>query len=61
MSDGDLEGDVEFGETLELSNGTFSDFAYKGSFAITGSSLSITLEGEFGDDTTDEITLELEK
>lgn len=61
IDDGDLEGDVEFGETLELDNGSFREFVYKGSFAITGGQLQLTLEGEFGDDTTDEITLVLDK
>lgn len=61
IDDADEEGEVEFGEALELDNGQFREFAYKGAFAIDGGKLSITLEGEFGDDTTDEITLELEK
>jgi hypothetical protein len=61
LSDEDTEGDVEFGETLELSDGSFKEFAYAGIFKITGNILSITLEGEFDDDTTNELTLELEK
>lgn len=61
LSDEDKEGEVEFGETLELDNGSFREFAYAGSFIITGNLLSITLEGEYGDDKTDEVTLEFEK
>lgn len=61
LDDDAEEGDVEFGEVLELDNGGFREFTYKGSFSITNGKLSITLEGEFGDDTTDEITLVLEK
>jgi hypothetical protein len=61
IDDDSEEGDVEFGEVLELDNGAFREFAYKGSFSITNGKLSITLEGEFGDNVTDEITLELEK
>lgn len=61
ISDKDLDGDVVFGEVLEMDNGVFREFAYKGSFGITGNILSITLEGEMGNDTTDEITLQLEK
>ena len=61
LSDEDMEGEVEFGETLELNNGSFREFAYAGSFIITGNLLSITLEGEYGDDKTNDITLELEK
>jgi hypothetical protein len=60
--DDDLkDGDVEFGETLELDNGSFKEFTYKGSFIITGGQLQLSLEGEFDDETTDEITLILDK
>jgi len=61
LADDALDGDVEFGETLELANGYFREFVYSGSFIIIGNQLNITLEGEFGDDTTDEITLVLDK
>lgn len=61
LDDDSLDGEVEFGEVLELGNGSFREFVYGGEFTITGNTLTITLEGEFGDDTTDEITLELEK
>jgi hypothetical protein len=56
-----LKGNIEFGETLELDNGSFSEFAYSGSFEITGKQMRITLKGELGDDDTEKITLELEK
>ncbi len=61
LTDDDTEGEAEFGEILELSNGVFKEFTYAGTFKITGNLLSITLEGEYGDEKTDEITLELEK
>lgn len=61
VDDGDQEGEIEFGEVLELDGGKFREFVYKGTFSIDNGKLTITLEGEFGDDTTDEITLELEK
>lgn len=61
LDDDELEGDVEFGELLELDNGAFSEFAYSGSFKITGQQLRITLAGEMGGKETDKITLELEK
>lgn len=61
LTDDELEGDVEFGEMLELEKGVFREFAYKGSFAITGSTLSITLKGKMDDKSTDKITLTLEK
>ena len=61
LSDDETEGDVEFGETLELDKGVFRAFVYKGSFSINGKTLEITLEGEFGDESTDKIKLTLEK
>jgi hypothetical protein len=61
LTDDELEGDIEFGETLELDNGSFKEFVYAGSFKIVGSKLTIELEGEFDDDETDAITLTLEK
>ncbi len=61
LSDDALSGDVEFGELIELGGGLFREFVYKGVFSITGSTLTIELEGEYGDDSTDAIVLTLEK
>lgn len=57
LADDETEGDIGFGETLELDNGSFKEFAYKGSFTIVGNQLTLVLEGELDDDSTDEITL----
>lgn len=61
LTDDELEGDVEFGEMIELDNGSFKEFIYAGSFRIVGGKLTIELEGEFDGDQTDTITLTLEK
>lgn len=61
LADDETEGDIEFGETLELDNGAFKEFVYAGSFSITGSTLTLELEGELDDDKTDTITLTFEK
>lgn len=61
LTDDELEGDVEFGEMLELDNGSFKEFVYAGSFSISGGKLTLELEGELDDDKTDTITLTLEK
>lgn len=61
LTDDALEGDVEFGEKLELSNGSIAEFVYKGSFRITGKQLTIELKGELDDEETGKITLTLEK
>ncbi len=61
LTDDELEGDVEFGEMLELDNGSFKEFVYAGSFSIAGGKLILELEGELDDDKTDTITLTLEK
>ena len=37
------------------------EFVYKGSFKITGSALALSLTGEYTDNETAEITLNLEK
>jgi hypothetical protein len=51
LDDDALDGDVEFGD----------GFVYKGAFAINGKQLQLTLQGEYDDENTDEITLILEK
>lgn len=57
----ELEGDIAFGEMLELDNGSFKEFVYAGSFKITGKTLTLELEGELDDDGTGAITLTFEK
>lgn len=61
IEDDSQNGDLEFAEMLELINGALKEFVYKGSFAISGTHVSLTLEGEFNDQSTNAITLELDK
>ncbi|MDF2187605.1 hypothetical protein [Paraflavitalea sp. CAU 1676] len=61
LADDELEGDIEFGEVLELGKGKFAEFVYKGSFKITGKQLTLELKGELEDEETDDIMLTLEK
>ncbi|NII23534.1 hypothetical protein HB364_00475 [Pseudoflavitalea sp. X16] len=61
LADDELEGELEFGETLELDNGSFKEFVYAGSFKISGKTLTLELEGELDDDETGAITLTFEK
>ncbi len=61
LADDKLEGDIEFGETLELGKGSFKEFKYAGGFKITGSQLELKLEGELDDVKTATIVLTLEK
>ncbi len=55
------EGDIEFVGELELDNGSIAEFVYKGSFKIIGGDLELVLVGEYDDEETDEITLQLKK
>lgn len=55
------DGDVELVGEIEQNNGSLKEFVYKGSFVITGSSLALTLQGEYDEEETDELTLLLEK
>ncbi|MBC7933808.1 MAG: hypothetical protein H7Y86_00420 [Rhizobacter sp.] len=55
------DGDVEFVGEIEQSNGSLKEFVYKGSFAISGSLLTLTLQGEYDDEETDELILLLQK
>ncbi|HEU4471496.1 MAG TPA: hypothetical protein VFR58_10450 [Flavisolibacter sp.] len=61
LTDDALDGDLEFGETLELAGGVFREFVYKGSFVIVGDTLQIELEGEFGDERVSPLVLILSK
>lgn len=55
------EGDIEFVGEVELDNGGIAEFVYKGSFKIIGGDLELVLVGEYDDEETDEITLQLKK
>ncbi|WP_276485119.1 hypothetical protein [Paraflavitalea pollutisoli] len=61
LTDDELEGDVEFGEKLELDNSSIAEFVYKGTFKVTGKKLVIVLKGELDDEETSKVTLTLEK
>lgn len=61
IDDSELEGDLEFGEVIELSAGGLRPYVYEGSFEIAGKKLKLVLKGEFGNDETDDIILTLEK
>ncbi len=56
-----MDGEIEFADDLEQDDGTEKEFVYKGTFAIAGKVLTLILEGEYDDDSTNEITLVLEK
>lgn len=60
LTDDALEGDVEFVESIEQTDGSEKEFAYSGSFKIVEGLLELSLEGEY-DDKTAEATLHLEK
>ncbi|AXY77659.1 hypothetical protein D3H65_28375 [Paraflavitalea soli] len=61
LDDDKTEGDIEFGETLELDNGRFKEYVYAGSFKIVANKLTLELEGELDDDKTGTVILTLEK
>ncbi|GAA4918904.1 hypothetical protein [Mucilaginibacter defluvii] len=56
-----LAGAVEFADDIEQEDGTEAEFKYSGEFTLNGKSLVITLKGEYNDDETGEITLNLSK
>jgi hypothetical protein len=56
-----LNGVVEFVGDIEQADGSELEFKYSGGFKIVGGKLELTLTGEYDDNETDEITLELEK
>ena len=55
------EGDIEFTGELEQADKSIKEFSYKGNFNITGQTLSLVLKGEYDDEETDKITLQLKK
>ena len=61
LTDDELEGDIEFGESIEQEDGSEKNFTYAGSFQVQGKQLLLTLEGEYDDEETSSITLHLEK
>ncbi len=56
-----LSGQVEFADDIEQADGSEAEFKYKGQFKIVGKKLELTLQGEYNDEETDEITLILDK
>lgn len=56
-----LQGDIEFADDIEQEDGSEKEFKYKGGFKLTGDKLELTLQGEYDDEETDEITLTLKK
>lgn len=61
LSTNALEGDVEFADDLEQEDGSEIEFKYKGGFKMIGSTLQLTLKGEYNDEETEKITLILKK
>lgn len=61
IEDDKQEGDFELVGEVEQENGSEKEFSYKGSFKLTGKILSLTLQGEYEDMETEELTLKLEK
>ncbi|WP_256007218.1 hypothetical protein [Pedobacter deserti] len=56
-----LDGDVELAGDLEQEDGSEKEFSYKGSFKLNAGRLELTLQGEYDDEETEEITLTLTK
>lgn len=61
LEDDKLSGDLEIAGDVELDNGQEKEFSYKGSFKLVNGKLELTLQGEFDDEETDEITLIFDK
>ncbi|HMI02471.1 MAG TPA: hypothetical protein VK541_08325 [Pedobacter sp.] len=61
LEDDKLSGDLEFVGEAEQESGLEVEFTYKGSFKLVNGKLELTLQGEFDDEETDEITLILNK
>lgn len=61
LDDDAQQGALEFAGDVEQEDGSEKEFTYKGFFKITGKSLTLTLQGEFDDEETDELTLNLKK
>lgn len=61
LEDDKLAGDLEIAGDIEQDNGAEKEFVYKGSFKIVNGMLELTLQGEYDDNETEEITLLLKK
>lgn len=61
LEDDKQEGSLEIVGAVEQEDGSEKEFVYKGSFEINGGALVLTLQGEFDDKETAEISLNLEK
>lgn len=61
LEDGKLAGDLEFVGEVEQESGAEVEFSYKGSFKLLNGKLELTLQGEYDDEETEEITLILDK
>ena len=61
LSRNSLSGDIEVEESIEQEDGSEVDFVYAGSFEIENDMLIISLEGEYDDAATEEISLSLQK
>lgn len=55
------DGEVELEGEIEQGDGSIAEFKYAGSFVISGSVLTLTLQGEYDDNTTSELVLLLNK
>lgn len=61
LDDDKQEGELEFVGAVEQEDGTEKEFVYKGNFKLNGDRLALLLKGEFNDEKTAEITLNLKK
>ena len=61
LTDDALTGEASFEGEIENDNESIEEYEYSGEFTITGSTLSLTLEGEYDDEATPETTLTLTK
>lgn len=61
LEDDVLAGEAVFVGEIEMDDESVEEYEYAGEFTIDGDQLTITLEGEYDDDSTDEITLVLSK
>lgn len=61
LEDDQQEGELEFVGAVEQEDGTEQEFVYKGTFKVDGDRLTLRLQGEFNDQKTEEITLNLNK
>ncbi len=55
------KGDIEFTGEVEQPSGSLKEFVYTGSFQVVSDNLELVLTGEYDDDETEEITLQLTK